>query len=386
MRIALQEAHRDPGLNDAVSALALARMSRLIGDENTKQTALKYYGSCVQRVRQSITSPSKLHDDNLLATIMLLATFEVHEGSKRRDTAWGAHINGASRLINARGAFSLTSEFGKALYFGHLEDELVYGIGTRNKSRRGISTSTYLPTDWDEDRLDVQLLRILTTLPTIMEDADAIREQKMDIPILQQATLQLRDACHRTLNALEAFDDLLTASQYPEPLYTERPSALYASLPPTSPARVFPTYIHFTDLPIGSLQLVTWTSRLLMHSTLWLTYEWIRSRVPEAQIDHMIPMSTIPSHRVSVCDDLAVAIAKAMEFFLLPGMGLVGAQQLSYPVPIVLGYFKYWEHRGMGWIGVVFKRMKELGVGVEGFLADMFVSPLPTVRLECMVC
>ncbi|ETN39413.1 uncharacterized protein HMPREF1541_05636 [Cyphellophora europaea CBS 101466] len=369
LQAALREAHSDPGLNDAVMALAMSRASRISGNKDARKDALMFYGSCVRNVRRAIVAGDRLYDDHLLATVMLLATFEVHEGTAQRDKAWGAHINGASRLINARGAWSFQTEFGRILYLGHLRDELIYGIGTRGKSRHGVDQTSYKPTPEDMTDLDVQLVSILSSMPSIMESADHIRTID-DVAQVREATLDLRTRCHEIMDVLEKFDETLQWSQA-DLLYWEEPSQLALSLAPDSDERVFTTFITFCDFPIACLQFTTWTSLLLMHSTLWLTYQWLRCYRPEAMIDQAIPMM-VPPDKLDLCNDLAINIVKSMEYFVQPEMGLVGAQQIAYPMSIVMGYLTYWNRQERMWFPVIFRRLKELNIGIEGFLVDTF--------------
>lgn len=352
-------------------ALAMSRASRITKNQDARRDALMFYGSCVQRVRRAIASGDRLHDDALLASVMLLAMFEVHEGTRKRDSAWAAHINGASRLINARGAQSFSTEFGKTLYLAHLRDELVYGIGSRGKSRHGVDAASFKPSETDMADLDIRLVSILSTLPTIVEAADNIRTL-CSITLIRDATVALAHACHQTMDALEAFDESLQWSQ-DALLYWEEPSALYAALPASSPERIMPTRIAFSSFPTACLQFTTWTSLLLMHSTLWLTYMWLRGQRPEAAaaMDGVVP-AFLPPDQVAVCDELAVKLVKSMEYFVQPEAGLLGAQQIVYPISIVLGYLTFWEKPERLWFPVIVRRLHELNVGIEGFLADTF--------------
>ena len=374
IRAAITESYRDIGLNDAVSALALSRMSQITGDRRARREALMFYGSCVRNVRRSILRSDKVQDDTLLATVMLLATFELHEGTFRRDSAWAAHVNGASKLINARGGSSISTEFGRTLFMGHLRSELIYGISSRGQSRRGMHKTTYLPVTncKSADNLDAQLIHILSTMPSIMGDADGILLISEPTLLIRSMTALL-DMCSDTLSTLEAFSSSITASSYPAPLYLELPSPLYASLPEDSPLRVFSEYFHFTSLSLASLQLTTWTSILLIHSTLYLTWEHVRQNYPSLSIDARLPITArIPTHGPTYVDNLTLSITQSLEYFILPEQGLQGASQLGYAIPVSMGYMSYWRWPEQAWFKMLFSRMKELNLGVEGFLADMF--------------
>jgi hypothetical protein len=369
LQTAISEAHTDKGLNDAIMALAMSRASRITHDKNARRDALMFYGSCVNNVRRAVASGDRLYDDTLLATVMLLAMFEVHEGTTKRDSAWAAHTNGASRLINARGARSFHTSFGKTLYLAHLRDELVCGIGSRGKSRHGVNKSSYSPKEEDIVDLDIRLVSILGSLPAIMEASDNIRTLT-DIEVTRSATISLHAQCNEVMDALEAFDESLQWSR-DDLLCWEEPSMLYAELPIGSDERMIPMCITFCDFSTACLQFTTWTSLLLMHSTLWLTYMWLRINRPETAIDAFVP-SFVPPEKIKVCDDLADKIVKSMEYFVRPEAGLLGAQQLVYPLSIVLGYLTFWDKPEKLWIPVILKKLHESNVGIEGFMADSF--------------
>lgn len=370
LRTAINEAHRNRGINDALMALAMSRASRITQNKNARRDALTFYGSCVSNVRRAVASGERIYDDSLLATVMLLAMFEVHEGTRKRDSAWTAHVNGASRLIDARGASSFNTTFGKTLYLAHLRDELVCGIGSRGRSRRGIDQSSHMPSEEDTiDDLNIRLVSILNTLPAIVEAADNIRLLK-DINHVRSATISLYERCHEVMDALEAFDESLQWSRE-DILYWDEPSALYAALPDDSNERVMPQCFNFCDFVTACLQLTTWTSLLLMHSTLWLTYMWLRINRAESAIDMYIP-DAVPPEQVTNCDIIAINIVKSMEYFVRPEAGLLGAQQLIYPMSIVLGYLSFWDRPEKQWFPVILRRLHELNVGIEGFVADSF--------------
>jgi hypothetical protein len=370
IRHALHHTQQDPGLEDAVAALALSRMSRQTGDARARKEALMFYGSTVRHVRRSILDPDKLNDDSLLATVMLLAIFELHEGTYRRDTAWGAHVDGASKIINARGGSAISTHFGRILYLSHLRDELVYGISTRGKSRKSIGETTYLPDD--DDTMEVRLARILSTMPVIMEEADRMRSVRSPTRLIK-GLAALLGMVAAVLAALEDFCNTLALQAHPAPLYIELPSQLYAALPSDSPERVFSEYLHFSSLSLADPLLTAWSSMLLLHSTIFLAWENTRIHQPSIHIDTVLPIiNQIPNHTPTYVDSLTLRIAQSLEYFILPENGLLGAEYVKYAIPIAMGYMAFWKWPEQMWFKVLFKRMKELNLGVEGFLADMF--------------
>lgn len=200
-----------------------------------------------------------------------------------------------------------------------------------------------------------------------MQHADSVRLLTDEQEILP-AVQTLIEQSAAIVDDLEQWQSDLTA-RYNGRAYWHAPSLLYSSLPPDSPDRIFPTMLVFPSLVTAFHLTTLWSCLLLLQSNLFLTYRQVRTQHPS------IPIETLPNppqHTHSVCFSLAVLITQSLEHFLQPDTGLVGAQQVGFPISVVLGYFSFFDAREMLWIRVIFRRLEELNVGIEGFLASMF--------------
>jgi hypothetical protein len=364
LQAAFVEATTDKTLHDAMMGLALARAGRITDDGDTKRAALGYYGACIASLRHSIDIGQRTNDDALLATTMLLATFEVYEGNENRDSAWSAHISAASRIIRLRGRSILATPFGRELYLKHMRDELLYSMGDHNLLRRSTRFQYYLDDLEMGGRPDVRLAEILDELPASLELADSIRSLE-DPDEVQIRTLDLMGRFSKISIALLELESDMRQAQ-PSAISWEEPSLLYNQLPEDSPGRLFKTHVHFSDILTGTVLLTNWTSRLLIGTTTFFTYKWIQTKCPAASAV-IVPLKAEDFQEATT---LAFDITKSLEYFLLPDAGLSAVQQIDYPISLVLGFFKFWNLPQEAWLAVVFQRMRELKVGVDGFLED----------------
>jgi hypothetical protein len=200
-----------------------------------------------------------------------------------------------------------------------------------------------------------------------MELADSIKLLEDEASILM-STDALTRRSRQVMDDLDEWQSSL-ADQYQGTTYHHIPSKLYASLPEKSPERIFPTMITFPSL-LTAYQLTTlWSCLLLLHSTLFLTYRHIHTHHPGVRLD---TVPTPPRHTTSTCHDLAILIAQSLEYFAQPDTGLVGAQQVGFPTSVAMGYFSFFNSREVQWFKVIFRRLRGLNVGIEGFLESMF--------------
>jgi hypothetical protein len=214
------------------------------------------------------------------------------------------------------------------------------------------------------------LFHILNRIPAIMEHADIIK-LLIDPSSIILATYSLATRSHSVMNDLDEWQSSL-GKLHNNAAYSYAPSLLYASLPSDSSERIFPTMLVFPSLVTAYHLTTLWSCLLLLHSNLFLTYRHIRTHHPSIPLDSSIPK--IPQHTQTACHDLALLITQSLEYFVQPDTGLVGAQQVGFPISVALGYFKFFECKETLWFRVIFRRLRELNVGIEGFLESMFTE------------
>jgi hypothetical protein len=213
---------------------------------------------------------------------------------------------------------------------------------------------------------EVKLFHILNRIPAIIQHADNIK-------LLTSSTTIMSSTHALFLRAASVMDDLDEWQSSHADLngvpYTYTPSLLYASLPETSLERIFPTMLTFTSLVTAYHFTTIWSCLLLLHSTLFLTRRHIATYHPTLSLD-TLPLAL--QHTLSICHDLALLITQSLEYLVQPEMGLVGAQQVGFPISVVMGYFSFFNCREHLWFKVIFRRLREMNVGIEGFLDSMF--------------
>jgi hypothetical protein len=246
---------------------------------------------------------------------------------------------------------------------------LINAIGSLNRRRQHgpVPDLPKLDSDSPASSHEIALFNILGRVPGIFELIDSIN-QLGDLPTLERSLENLYTQSDSVFAAAEVWKASLCLS-INAPLYTYTSSALYQSLPPDSPDRIFPTTITFPSLMVAYHLTTLWSCLLLLHSNLALTYLNL-ARFPTLPFAVHKPSQ----HTPRAGPHLALLITQSLEYFAQPSMGLVGAQQVGFPFSVAMGYYAHVnpDSKEMRWMRVVLRRLGEMGVGIEGFLNSMF--------------
>jgi hypothetical protein len=149
------------------------------------------------------------------------------------------------------------------------------------------------------------------------------------------------------------------------PLFWLEPSNLYCLAPPAT-CSIFSTFICFRDISVAQQLLLFWTGSLLLSITKQQLQECLTpSKTPESE---------------SEATSLALCIARSLEFFLHPDMGLLGTNLIGFPMAIAR---KYFLQQGMTpkslWFEAIDMRIREMRSGLGGFLRDLRTRDSPRI-------
>jgi hypothetical protein len=98
-----------PALASAFDALATARLAQVADDRQFLDFSSKAYGKALCAVRRTIEDPNSEWATEHLATVMILALYEVYAGSVDRAFGWTSHIQAASAVFcQQKGASNLS--------------------------------------------------------------------------------------------------------------------------------------------------------------------------------------------------------------------------------------------------------------------------------------
>ncbi|MCJ1384127.1 hypothetical protein MMC17_007243 [Xylographa soralifera] len=313
IRSAFERSYGDNSLSTALSALSIVRRSRISQNTDLEHIAARLHVSAIQQVRKRLTGKHSYQDDSLLATIMLLASYEIFEGSAegQRGVAWVSHVRGASQMIALRGAQGTNSLFAAQLQHAARYNELVDAIGNRRElSETPLDFLSYSKLDQKANK-EVELYKVLSRLPGLLAATEALPK------VLPPAMLESRMASlvteYQTFKArLDSWYNDIQA-QYEGPLYWLEPSALYAQLPESSFERIFPQCIQFFDLSLAHILPFYWTAQLLLKSVLFTSCQILRKG--DVNMDLVNTFATeVDMVDSKVCHDLVYKIAQSVEY------------------------------------------------------------------------
>ena len=104
-----------PALSSSMDALSLVSTGSLYRDKQLLWKAIDAYAIGLNKLASALAKPGSLHDDSILATIMILLNCEVYDEIRQQGHGWIDHQNGLQRLIAARGPESINGQFSSLL-------------------------------------------------------------------------------------------------------------------------------------------------------------------------------------------------------------------------------------------------------------------------------
>ncbi|GMG27632.1 unnamed protein product [Aspergillus oryzae] len=196
---------------------------------------------------------------------------------------------------------------------------------------------------------------------------------------LSQKSKRLSRVCDVYLSLYRRLQSWYEAYQrdYPSKLHWEQPSRFH-TVHAIPSERVHSTCIYFPDFESGHIHLLYWTSHVLLFSNLGMLYP---SCLPNTQEDTQPPFPPFPCG-VQEMHDMAVNIARSVEYFIQPKTVALGACVISFPTAVAFGYFEYFNLPECDWFRQIFAYTRKFGIDVGDFLEAM---PSET-NLEFVMC
>ncbi|KAI1839724.1 hypothetical protein JX266_014070 [Neoarthrinium moseri] len=103
-----------PCLLNSLLAVSLAAFSTRPNARKIAVRARAAYSTALRLTNEAIQQPHSYHDDELLASVVLLALFEIF--TSESILGWCSHVYGAAAMLGARGKVSIHDRFRRALF------------------------------------------------------------------------------------------------------------------------------------------------------------------------------------------------------------------------------------------------------------------------------
>lgn len=345
---------------------------------------------------------------------------KIFEGSQKSGFSWTSHMQGASRLFELRGpdfhesdtcrllflGFRLTgvrlklfSFFNSAFLYINISPhisytfQIIHAIGNRKTTYLASPEWTTKPWKGFQKSQEDKLLDIMVKLPSMMEEADAVRSQTQSSSILA-ATISLSEVCRALVHELKQWHQHWSAVSA-QPFHWARRSEIYNELNNKNPGKVLPMALHFVDLETAHLENLYWASLLLIHATFCVTREWVKQFSPasvslevsdECEVPdygESLPIPDLPTITpLSEIHTCAINIAQSFEYFLQPEFGAAGSSLIGFPLMVAMGYFEYFNLPEISWFKVILGRFQDIGIPLGKFLNGMVADKVATLVRE----
>lgn len=330
---AVEMSSTDPLLHDALLALSFSHLGdgALYEQERTRLV----YGNAVRTLSARIQRQQGALTDSTLAAIMAMGAYEGQIATSAGAGGWLSHVEGSSALIRLRGTDNFATPFGEKLFLGAQLTSLVAAIG----KRKAMPISTAWPKK--ESNSYLRLFKILKLIPAIMEQADLAKMFTRDTPEDERTkTVSMNAYLYEDFRSRISiwYDQLVldAAMQGMDPFWSV-PSMLYASLPSSSPARVFPTCFDFVNVDIAQQLLLSWTGILLVNLQMMQVGRLFGAlKLPT---DGLFPTGTSFQTIGMLLNQNAQRMVQSMEYFVHPDRGKVAQDFLGLPLNLAFGFF-----------------------------------------------
>lgn len=100
----------------AFKACSLSSFAQRGFDPVIERQAASYYVKALAATSDALSRPSIATSDATLATVMLLALYEIQSASTHGVQGWGSHITGSMQLMNSRSWKRLNTDLGMSIF------------------------------------------------------------------------------------------------------------------------------------------------------------------------------------------------------------------------------------------------------------------------------
>jgi hypothetical protein len=219
-------------------------------------------------------------------------------------------------------------------------------------------------------------------IPSVMEDADLLRQHSDVFGIVEKATT-LAVKCRRLATEFERWHESKEKNSA-GPRSWEEPSilqSLSSEMLLDDQGSPFKDRLCFSDLSVAHSEMLYWASLLLLYSTHSMACRWLIEKLgtvydvlPSHEDAFSYPEHVSLHHASRSC---ALNIGKSLEFFIRPELGGAIIGLIAFPMSVAMGYFEYCRAPELAWFWTVLRyvRMK-YAIPLDSFLESMFTEEI----------
>lgn len=345
----------EPSLQQGLDALSLVQIGSLHKDQAILRQAVRQYGNALTSLARSIAKGQYLYDDDVLASVTVLATCELYEEINKAGGGWGRHVQGSNQLVAMRGPNSMQSDLALLLYSNMRHGSLLHALIERKapfmatpewravayrvpKALQDSSTTFYdsaiqVPGLLERhDALDLDSTDALQTLDSILADS-----------------IQLEDSMRDWYSAWQAIGKITCGGSTSDtPYYSLHPVEEFEFFCTLCKNRTLTHAYRFPDFLVAYLHSLYWmvmfylrtNTQSLQKQRHRLEHDWY----PEAT--HVVEEEELLGYIFNLC--------QCIPFFVEPISSSTGSIGIFLPLRCAAVYFTAHGHwQWLKWIGDV---------------------------------
>lgn len=337
-----------PALQHGFDALSLVQIGSTYHSPDLLREATKQYAVALRALGCSIAKGDFLHDDEILAAVVVLSQCELYDEIQVHGQGWKNHVAGANQLVAARGPASLNSDLALLLFatmrHGTMINALIERKAPFMARREWRDVAWRVPVKKDQSSLFYEWgIRVPGLLErhdqldlqseTALEELDAILKESSEI----EHELRMWFAGWSVIAELE-FGGLWTTKSILE----------FPTFMGLVGDDAFETGFWFPDFLIGYLLTVYWMTMHFLRESIQslhktrhrLQHDWFPDPAQEVHEDELL------GYILNLC--------QSMPFFCEPESSSIGSVGIFLPMRTAAMYFTAHGHwRLLRWIGAV---------------------------------
>ena len=254
--------NRNQTLDTSIQALCLLQVGHNRGNHIFPQSYL-LYNRALKGLQSSLAQHGHEFKVEIFAAMMILGVYELLQGTSVEGKSWMAHFEGGATYINMF-SYSDVVKTSPRMAFHFLEAICIFdALATRKQTWCSKS-------EWWRDTVDQfggeaygSLLRMLTSLPGVLEQCDRAMSLEVSSEAVDQWTRLLR-LCLRLEDAFLGWLKRTTASEKPD----FQPFIKIIAEPIPADETDLPLVTTFPDLFTARLYLLYWSSIILLYESI----------------------------------------------------------------------------------------------------------------------
>ena len=329
-----------PSLDHSIVALCLLQVSLVHQQPWLLQHSLSSYSRALKSLQASLAQPTTSFRVEIFATSMGLAAYELLQGqvtTGEGGRGWMAHIEGATSYLNLFPDLNIYA-FSHETCFHFLETICIFdALGARRPSC--FSTSKWWRTSVDRlgDKGYEALLRMITTLPGVLEKVDAV----VGMTPCTESVATWRDLLGLSVRLEKALrywaeESLGQDSFFGAGFRSEGSTTVQGNSTSSNPS----TDMEFPNLYVARLYLLYWSSMVLLYESITALLHNLDLATSATASSRVRSAISSPIVYTNTAHTLALNIRYSIHYCLRPENGFIGKSLTLLPLWIARNHLR----------------------------------------------